>query len=84
LLRLIDVAFPLIYSCGKSVARPVTVPTLLLHGAIDACNDPMTSADKEKFFTNRYARKLLPNVGHFPQREDPETVAGEIIAWLRE
>jgi len=63
---------------------PVSVPTLVLHGAIDACNDPATSEHKEKFFTSRYERKLLPNVGHFPQREDPETVAGEIIAWLRE
>jgi pimeloyl-ACP methyl ester carboxylesterase len=63
---------------------PVTVPTLVLHGEIDACNDPATSAGKEKFFTNRYVRKVLPNVGHFPQREDPERVAGEIIVWLRD
>jgi pimeloyl-ACP methyl ester carboxylesterase len=60
----------------------VGVPTLLLHGDADACNDPVTSADKERFFTNRYQRKLLPGIGHFPQREAPETVADEIIAWL--
>lgn len=61
----------------------VKVPTLVLHGGADACNDPPTSTNKEKFFTNRYERKLLPNIGHFPQREAPQTVAGEIVAWLR-
>jgi pimeloyl-ACP methyl ester carboxylesterase len=52
-------------------------------GDADACNDPLTTADKERFFTSRYARKLLPGIGHFPQREDPDTVANEILAWLR-
>jgi len=61
----------------------ITVPTLMLHGGADACNDPLTSTDKEKYFTNRYKRQVLPNVGHFPQREDSETVANEIITWLR-
>ena len=59
------------------------VPTLVLHGAADTCNAPVTSEDKQKHFTNRYQRRLLPGVGHFPQREDPETVANEVIAWLR-
>jgi pimeloyl-ACP methyl ester carboxylesterase len=69
----------------RRLASPpqISVPTLVLHGVIDACNDPATSENKEKFFTGRYERKLLPNVGHFPQREDPEAVAREIISWLR-
>ena len=62
----------------------IKVPTLVLHGSADACNDPVTSADKERYFTNAYKRRVLPNVGHFPQREDPETVAKEIVAWLRD
>lgn len=66
-----------------SVVRPIDVPTLVLHGGADACNDPATSADKEKYFTNGYQRQVLANVGHFPQREDPQTVAEEIIRWLR-
>jgi pimeloyl-ACP methyl ester carboxylesterase len=62
----------------------IRVPTLVLHGDADACNNPLTSADKEQFFADRYERKLLPGVGHFPQREAPDTVAREVIAWLRQ
>jgi len=61
----------------------IHVPTLVLHGDADACNDPLTSADKERYFTNRYERKLLPALGHFPQREAADIVADEISAWLR-
>jgi pimeloyl-ACP methyl ester carboxylesterase len=61
----------------------VRVPTLVLHGAADACNDPITSADKERFFDAPYERHLLPGVGHFPQREAPHLVAEAIIGWLR-
>jgi len=60
------------------------VPTLMLHGAADPCNDPSTSEGKERFFSGRYVRKLLPGVGHFPQRERPQAVADEIASWLRD
>jgi pimeloyl-ACP methyl ester carboxylesterase len=60
----------------------VTVPTLLLHGAADPCNDPLTSEGKERFFSAAYERKLVPNAGHFPQREKSDLVAAEILAWL--
>jgi pimeloyl-ACP methyl ester carboxylesterase len=66
-----------------SAVPTVEVPTLVLHGDSDACNDPITSAGKERFFTNRYERTLLPGIGHFPQREAPEWVAREIQAWLQ-
>lgn len=67
------------------LARPakLAVPTLVLHGAADGANDPVTSAGKEQYFSSRYKREVLPNVGHFLQREDPERVADEIIAWLK-
>ena len=67
-----------------SCVPAIQVPTLVLHGDADACNDPVTSADKGKFFTSRYERKLLPGIGHFPQRETPDRVADEVIAWLRD
>jgi len=60
-----------------------TVPTLVLHGGSDACNDPATSANRESHFSGGYRRTVLPGLGHFPQREDPGAVAAEIIAWLR-
>jgi pimeloyl-ACP methyl ester carboxylesterase len=61
----------------------INVPTLILHGESDPCNDPSTSANKERFFANRYRRTLLPGVGHFPQREDAQRVACEIASWLQ-
>ena len=68
----------------RLAAAPVSrVPTLVIHGGADACNDPVTSENKERFFAGRYERRVLPNIGHFPQREDPDRVAGEIIRWLR-
>ena len=61
----------------------IRTPTLVLHGAADAANDVTTSAGKERFFAGPYARRLLPDVGHFPQREAPQSVAAEIVSWLR-
>ncbi|ACO78386.1 Alpha/beta hydrolase fold protein [Azotobacter vinelandii CA] len=60
---------------------PIPVPTLVLHGADDRCNDPSTSADAS-LFVGRYRRLLLPGVGHFPQREAPETVSAAVLDWL--
>ena len=60
-------------------APVLAVPTLILHGAEDPCNPPLTSAGKEGFFTGRYERVLLPGCGHFPQREQPEQVARRIL-----
>ena len=64
-------------------APQVSIPTLVLHGADDRCNDPMTSAGKERFFSGRYERALLPGVGHFPQREDPAATTRALLDWLR-
>lgn len=61
----------------------IKVPTLVLHGETDGANHPETSAGKERFFSGPYARKVLPGVGHFAQRETPQAVASEAIAWLR-
>ena len=55
------------------------VPTLVLHGEAHAVNHPDTSAGKERFFSGRYERQLLPGVGHFPQREDHVAVTTAIV-----
>ena len=60
------------------------VPTLVLHGGNDACNHPATSENKERYFTNGYRRVVLPPLGHFPQREHPEAVTKEIVAWFEQ
>jgi pimeloyl-ACP methyl ester carboxylesterase len=49
----------------------IRVPTTMLHGEDDRDNFPETSTGREVFFTSRYDRILLPNVGHFVPREGP-------------
>ncbi len=63
-------------------APQVQTPTLILHGQEDYCNVPELSANKDAYFEGRYERVLLPGVGHFPQREDPESVARELIRFF--
>jgi pimeloyl-ACP methyl ester carboxylesterase len=65
----------------KLMAAPkITVPTTLLHGEIDGATLPETSANKEQFFTRDYRRIVLPNIGHFIQRESPQVVIEEVLA----
>jgi pimeloyl-ACP methyl ester carboxylesterase len=61
----------------------IRVPTLVIHGGGDPCNDPSTSENKEHFFASRYQRVVLEGVGHFPQRESPAAVAGAIVQFMR-
>lgn len=57
----------------------ITVPTCLLHGAEDGCILPATSAGKGRFFASGYDRQIIPELGHFPQREQPATVVEAIL-----
>ena len=60
----------------------ISVPTLVIHGGGDPCNDPSTSDGKEKSFASDYQRIVLDGVGHFPQREAPEAVGKATIRFL--
>jgi pimeloyl-ACP methyl ester carboxylesterase len=60
----------------------ITVPTLVIHGGADPCNDPSTSEGKEALFAAGYERVVLDGIGHFPQREAPVAVAGAILRHL--
>ena len=69
-----------------TIARDSTirVPTLVVHGGGDPCNDPSTSEGKEHLFASRYERMVLDRVGHFPQREAPVAVADAVVGFLQE
>lgn len=68
---------------ARLLADPVIrVPTLTLHGAADPCNDPATSENRNALFEGVYRRVLLPGLGHFPQRQAPEAVLGEVLPFL--
>lgn len=62
----------------------ISVPTLLLHGDNDRCILSDSSLDAAQFFEGAYQRVGLPGIGHFPQREDPATVARLALWWLGE
>jgi pimeloyl-ACP methyl ester carboxylesterase len=65
-----------------SIITPLDVPTLILHGDADGVNLPASFMGQSQYFLNRYERKLMPGIGHFPQREDPEQIASELIKFL--
>jgi pimeloyl-ACP methyl ester carboxylesterase len=68
---------------ARVAAEPIIrVPTLMIHGGGDPCNDPSTSENKEHFFASRYQRVVLEGVGHFPQRESPAAVADAIVRFM--
>jgi pimeloyl-ACP methyl ester carboxylesterase len=57
----------------------IRVPTRLIHGGSDRCILPATTDGKESMFSGGYERLVLPNVGHFPQREAPAEVVAMIL-----
>jgi pimeloyl-ACP methyl ester carboxylesterase len=61
----------------------LSVPTLVLHGGADSCNHPDSSRGREAFFTARYERQELADIGHFPQREAPQAVAEAILRFCQ-
>jgi len=58
---------------------PIRAPTILLHGADDGATLAETSAGRERFFMSKYVRRVLPDVGHFIQRERPEVVVEAVL-----
>jgi pimeloyl-ACP methyl ester carboxylesterase len=61
----------------------IRVPTLVLHGGADPCNDPVTSEGRERLFAGPYRRQVLDGAGHFPQRQRPDLVAAELVPFLK-
>jgi pimeloyl-ACP methyl ester carboxylesterase len=62
----------------------VEVDTLHLHGAVDPVVLPTTAQGSGLYVNARYEWRLLPGVGHFPHREAPDLISGEIIRWAKE
>lgn len=62
----------------------IATPMLVIHGDADAVNPVATSAGKEAFFSGRYERVVMEGIGHFPQREAPDSVGRALVDFLSE
>ncbi|WP_244283925.1 alpha/beta fold hydrolase [Paraburkholderia caballeronis] len=64
------------------------MPTLMIQGGADLCDEPASSEGQQSCFTGGYRRIVLDDAGHFPPREAPpreapDAVADAVIAHLR-
>lgn len=61
--------------------RPITTPTLYLHGAADGCIDPSLASLASAALPAGSKVEILDGVGHFPHLEDPRFVT-RIQSWV--
>ena len=61
----------------------LSVPTLVLMGRDDGATLPSSADGKEVLFEGPYRLEIVPDSGHFIQRERPELVAERVHAHLR-
>src|SRR6195952_4495460 len=57
---------------------PITAPTIVLHGEDDGGGAPAGSIPRDRLFTGRFERKLIPRAGHFLSRENPLDVVAAV------
>ncbi len=57
---------------------PITAPTIVLHGEDDGVGAPAGSIPRDRLFTGRFERKLIPRAGHFLSRENPLDVVAAV------
>jgi pimeloyl-ACP methyl ester carboxylesterase len=61
---------------------PITVPTIVLHGADDGVSPPHRSAGHMALFPTGTARHVVAGAGHFMPREQPSAVADALLTLL--
>jgi pimeloyl-ACP methyl ester carboxylesterase len=61
---------------------PITVPTIVLHGADDGVSRPQRSAGDMAFFPAGTVRHVVAKAGHFMPREQPDTVVEALLTLL--
>ena len=67
-----------------AVDRPVPVPVLQLHGALDPCLLESTAAASAPWAGQHYRYRVLDDVGHFVPQEAPETTSTLLAEFLAE
>jgi pimeloyl-ACP methyl ester carboxylesterase len=67
----------------RTAMASIRVPVLLVHGTQDRLVQVAAARDTARRHPDwRYVE--MPDVGHVPQLQVPEQLAGEVLAWLRE
>jgi pimeloyl-ACP methyl ester carboxylesterase len=61
----------------------ISVPTLMVQGAEDYCDQPAASDGLDQYFSGGYRRDVIEGIGHFPHREAPGLVAESVVAHFR-
>ena len=59
--------------------KTLSLPTLYIHGDADGVNPPSTANDVHTKFVGPFARITMTEVGHFPQRENPQAVVRHLL-----
>jgi pimeloyl-ACP methyl ester carboxylesterase len=67
---------------ARRMRTPVAVPTLHVHGAMAGPVLTSSAQGSGRYVDAPYRWRLLPDVGHFPHEEDPDTFNAELIGWL--
>jgi pimeloyl-ACP methyl ester carboxylesterase len=57
----------------------ISVPTIVIHGAVDEVNPADKSLSHQKHFTDHYERRVFENIGHNPPQEAPKAFADAIL-----
>ena len=61
---------------------PITVPTIVLHGADDTVSPPHRSEADMSMFPAGTTRHVVPGAGHFMPREKPQAVVDALLTLL--
>ncbi len=61
---------------------PITVPTVVLHGAEDGVSPPQGSAAHARHFTGRYERLVIPGAGHNLPQEAPGALVAAVTGLM--
>ena len=71
------------YRFVKAMQKPLTTPTLHLHGSLDTAVLPRTAQGSGRYVVAPYEWRLIQGAGHFLHREAASLVTGEILRWMK-
>ncbi len=67
---------------ARALRRPIGVPTLQLHGGLDASVLARTAAGSGRYVDGPYSWRVVEGAGHFLHEEKPKVSSAELMHWL--